>query len=109
MKILVCFLLVAVGVGGYWFGWRQGRATPRDRGRFRPPTAAEVFNLRSKCAELGQKILDGNLTGPALTQSQVSHYDPETNRCYVRLDVDTADLTVPPEKAYRDSYTSAHN
>jgi hypothetical protein len=59
------------------------------------PTAIEVFNLRSKCAELGQKILDGNTIGSALTQEQVSHYNPKTNRCYVELDVHTADLTKP--------------
>src|SRR5712692_1543143 len=58
-----------------------------------PPTATEVFNLRSKCAELGEKIMERNIIGSALTQSQVSHYDAETNRCYVELDVNTGDLT----------------
>jgi len=56
------------------------------------PTATEVFRLRSVCAELGEKILENNAIGPALTQDQVSHYDPRTNRCYVQLDVHTADL-----------------
>src|SRR5438045_110893 len=64
-----------------------------------PPTATEVFDLRSKCAELGQKIMDGNLIGSALRQDQVSHYNPETNRCYVQLDVSQADLT-----KYQDYY-----
>jgi hypothetical protein len=32
------------------------------------PTATEVFNLRSRCAALGERILEGNTIGPALTQ-----------------------------------------
>lgn len=58
-------------------------------------TATEIFNLRSECARLGQKILHGNIVGVALTQDQVSHYDPQTNRCYVQLTVQTADLSKP--------------
>jgi hypothetical protein len=57
------------------------------------PSATEIFNLRSKCAELGEKIMEGNHIGSALTQSQVSHYDSGTNRCYVELDVNVADLS----------------
>ena len=56
------------------------------------PAAAEIFALRSKCAELGEKLLAGNIIGNALTQSQISHYNPATNRCYVELDVHMADL-----------------
>jgi hypothetical protein len=59
---------------------------------FQLPTATEVFNLRSKCAALGEKILEDNFLGRSLTQSQVSHYDPQTNRCYVELTVQSADL-----------------
>jgi hypothetical protein len=54
-----------------------------------------VFHLRSECARLGKKIQDGNIVGVALTQDQVSHYDPQTNRCYVQLTVQTADLSKP--------------
>jgi hypothetical protein len=57
------------------------------------PTATEVFVLRSKCSELGDKIKDANLIGPALTQSVVSHYEPRTNRCYVQLTTQTANIT----------------
>lgn len=59
------------------------------------PTATEVFNLRSKCADLGEQILENNIVGVALTQSQTSHYDPKTNRCYVELTVQTGDTTRP--------------
>ena len=50
-----------------------------------PPTATEV------CAELGEKIMEENDIGMAL--SQVSRYDPRTNRCYVELIVVAADVT----------------
>jgi hypothetical protein len=58
-----------------------------------PPSATEVFHLRSECEALGENIMGGNIIGRALTQSQTSHYDPATNRCYVELNVNTADLT----------------
>jgi hypothetical protein len=40
-----------------------------------------------------EKIMNGNRIGIALTQEQVSHYDPKSNRCYVELTVHMADLT----------------
>jgi hypothetical protein len=58
-----------------------------------PPTATEIFRLRSECAALGRKILDENIVGPALTQTQISRYNPLTNRCYVELNAQTADNT----------------
>ena len=60
---------------------------------FLPPTATEIFDLRSKCAALGRKMLDQNVIGPALTQTQISRYQPLTNRCYVELNAQTADMT----------------
>jgi hypothetical protein len=62
---------------------------------FSPPTATEIFHLHSECAALGQKILDENVIGRALEQSQTSRYNPVTNRCYVELVVQSADLTKP--------------
>jgi hypothetical protein len=58
-----------------------------QQGDFRPPTATEVFNLRSKCAQLGEKIMEDQIIRPAYSVSQVSRYDPRTNRCYVEIDV----------------------
>ena len=55
--------------------------------------AAEVFRLRSACADLGQRILEDNAIGSALSKSQISNYNPRTNRCYVELIVQTADTT----------------
>ncbi len=57
------------------------------------PTATEVFRLRSECVVLGQKTLDSNTIGSVLTQSQISHYNPATNRCYVQLTVQSANLS----------------
>jgi uncharacterized protein YqfB (UPF0267 family) len=64
---------------------------------FPPPTATEIFHLRSECGALGKKILDAhaNIIGQALEKSQISHYNPQTNRCYVQLTVLTADTTDP--------------
>lgn len=58
----------------------------------RPPNAAEVFELRSKCATLGEVILENNWIGPALTQEVSTHYDERSNRCYAELDVHQAKL-----------------
>jgi len=66
---------------------------PVDAHSFRSPTASEVFNLRSKCAELGEKILKNTVFGAELTKHQLSHYEPKTNSCYVRLTVWNANLT----------------
>jgi hypothetical protein len=55
------------------------------------PTAAEIIQLRSTCAALGQQILEGNFIRLALYQEQFSRYNPRTNRCYVEMRVQTAD------------------
>ena len=39
--------------------------------------------------------MEENVIGIALSQSQESHYDPKTNRCYVQLTVMSADMTKP--------------
>jgi len=62
---------------------------------FRIPSASEAFELQSKCSQLGEKILQDNFIGSALTQEQISYYNPLDNRCYVELNVHTADLSNP--------------
>ena len=79
----------------------EGKKVAGDKensAHYRGPTAREVFDLRSKCATLGEKILADNMIGPALTQEQVTHYNPQTNRCYVKLEVSSADPTTPRDK-----------
>src|SRR5260370_14687977 len=63
-----------------------------DAPSLRSPTAAEVFNLRSKCAELGEKIMKNTVIRDDLKKEELSHYEPKTNRCYVRLTVWNATL-----------------
>ena len=81
--IVITFLLLS--------GCQKTPALTSNEVVFKAPTGAEVFHLRSECAKFGEKIMDGNIIGPALYQDQVSHYNPKTNRCYVELDVQMAD------------------
>src|SRR5262249_19590781 len=71
---------------------------------FRPPTATEVFELRSKCAALAEKLRGQYPVGIALTQDGVSHYDPKTNRCYVELSAQPADLSKTGETYSRSVF-----
>jgi hypothetical protein len=68
---------------------------PRQLNQPLQPTASEVFNLRSECAKLGDKLHEANIIGPALRDDALSRYDPNTNRCYVEITVHTADLDAP--------------
>jgi hypothetical protein len=63
-----------------------------DVSSFPAPTATEVFNLRSKCAELGEKIMKNTAIGDGLKKDELSHYEPKTNRCYVQLTIWNANL-----------------
>lgn len=49
------------------------------------PTATEVFHLRSECAALGEKMKNDPPVGWFGLASELSRYDPGTNRCYVEL------------------------
>lgn len=53
---------------------------------------------------MGEKVLENNIIGNALTQDQVSHYNPRDNRCYVKLTVSTADFTTPRERFESTAY-----
>jgi hypothetical protein len=44
--------------------------------------------LRSKCGELGEKILRDNPASPVIVPTVLSHYDHRTNRCFAELDND---------------------
>ncbi len=90
----VCLCVLGLACGSI------NQADPKSDTRQPVPSATEIFHLRSECAALGEKIMDANIIGVALTQSQTSHYDPKTNRCYVELAVNTADL-----QHYEDYYS----
>jgi hypothetical protein len=81
--------LLALSVLLFFSGCQKSAApiAPVEAPAFRSPTATEVFDLRSKCAELGEKILDHTVIGDAQKKDQISHYEPKTNRCYVQLTV----------------------
>ncbi len=84
---------------------RKNSADKETPSQNRAPTAAEVFDLRSKCAALGEKILNENVIGNALAQIQLTHYNPQTNRCYVRLEVSsTTKAAVAQGKFTNDLY-----
>lgn len=53
-----------------------------------PPTATEVFNLRSRCKEIADKKSENFFLGTPETivvASWTSKYDVKNNRCYVGL------------------------
>jgi hypothetical protein len=56
------------------------------------PTATEVFNLRSECARLGVKVLQGNPAESGFTDTELSDYKEQTNRCYVEVSSQPVDL-----------------
>jgi hypothetical protein len=95
--------LIALSVVLFFSGCQKSSAPIPTAGApsFRSPTATEVFNLRSKCAELGEKIMKDTVIGDALKKDQLSRYDPKTNRCYVQLTVWNADLTKGDENFQR--------
>jgi hypothetical protein len=68
----------------------------------------QLLTRRLECAELGEKIAEEYIiVGSALTQSQASHYDPRTNRCYVELIVQAADK--PTDYQHRVLYDGQTN
>lgn len=75
---------------------QANESTPQPISTFRMPTATEVFNLRSECAKLGKKIMEDNPSGNSnYYESQVSHYNPATNRCFVEVDHQITNEGVP--------------
>ena len=59
-------------------------------------SVTEEFHLRGECAALAEKMSPVyGLVGIALTSEVLSHYNPETNRCYV-------EVTVTKNPSYND-------
>ncbi len=69
-----------------------------------PPTATEIFNLRSLCTSLGEKLLQENALEPDFAHQQTSHYQPRTNRCYVEINVHSANIISPDYQLTRYLY-----
>ena len=72
----------------------KNKAEPKQEApHFPTRSAGELFELESKCNLLAQKVLENKSLGSLLSESQVSHYNPDDNRCYVEfksLDLRTA-------------------
>jgi hypothetical protein len=88
LKLATFFPLISAMLTVSWFS----AAISEERG-FQLPMATEVFQLRSACARLGEQLLEDNAVGAALTKEQVSHYNSQSNRCFVELTVHMADLS----------------
>ncbi|MHB8652561.1 MAG: hypothetical protein ACYDA9_01650 [Terriglobia bacterium] len=86
MKTVVVGLLALVLSTGCNQPHVQQKAQPSSS---RPRlSATEEFNLRGKCAALADEMAPGyGLVGAALNSEVLSHYNPETNRCYVQVTV----------------------
>jgi hypothetical protein len=84
MKTVVVGLLAIVFTTGCTQPQVQEKAQPSpSRPRL---STTEEFNLRGKCAVLADEMAPSyGLVGPALTSEVLSHYNPETNRCYVQV------------------------
>lgn len=68
----------------------QSQPTPTKSRSLYPNglTAVQVFDLRTKCAEMVEKkksILAGFNDSEILTATARSHYNPDTNRCYAEI------------------------
>jgi hypothetical protein len=81
MRIVIVLLVAAIPLA-FWMGERRGE-TNIDHA-----SQSETFNLRSRCAELGERILKSNPASPQINPAVLSHYDSRTTRCYVELDND---------------------
>jgi hypothetical protein len=64
-------------------GCREPQPSERA-GEFQKLTATELFNLRSKCADLADRIRDGKIE-PGARLKVTSRYDRGSNRCYADL------------------------
>jgi hypothetical protein len=62
----------------------EDKSSSRER-----PTATELFNLRSKCTELGDALLKSK----GIDADFTSRYDLSSNRCYVRVSHSVAGST----------------
>lgn len=98
MRFIGAILLVLVTIAGLASCEKTAAdvaIAPTPQPAYTLPTATEAFHLQSECVKLGEKITEDDFIGPALTKSQVSRYNPKTNRCYVSLTAMTADLSGP--------------
>jgi hypothetical protein len=66
-------------------------------------TATEVFNSRTKCAQLGLELAETMMRGSAIHGVTISSYSAKSNRCYITLE-DTSRLGTPRQHTLRSLY-----
>jgi len=68
----------------------------KPSGSQRPaPSATELFNLRTKCSELGDKLLTLTPVQTPFVHEQTSRFDLRENRCYVDVFVHKQGIREP--------------
>lgn len=92
VALAVCFLVAPVAVAR-----ADGPAQPLA-------SATEEARFRSACTASGEQILAANFVRLAVSQEQVSRYDPRTSRCYVEMRVQTLDRQEHVERFGRFLY-----
>ena|SRR6266446_2281928 len=83
--MLKCILALGLLAGCGSSGVAPPVAETQSAAGQKTPTATEVFNLRQKCFELGEKIDKEMFHGPSVSQYAISNYSAKNNRCYVKL------------------------
>ena len=91
--VIASVILSAAYLGGEHFQKDKVPQNPTE-------SIATIFHLRTECGELGQKLLTANILQSGLSHSYQSHYDITTNRCYVELNIFSADGTVDNDMLY---------
>ena len=100
MKLNNCLLLWILGIITVFNLSLSSQSKASPTGQINQlPTATEIFNLRSECTKLAEKLLkkssayDRNYGDKSLSYDQVSNYNPEKNRCFVELAVHPLDIS----------------
>jgi hypothetical protein len=82
-------IIVSILIAGAFLGCsssQPNQSTPEPQRSSKLPTATEVFNLRTKCAQLGREVDEYMFHGPVIDRETLSNYSIKSNRCYVTLD-----------------------
>jgi hypothetical protein len=78
--------------------------TSESLAQAKPPTPYELFNLRTACLELGEKLLAKLPTRKGIEKTQSAHYNPKINRCYVEVYFNSEDMGKPGFRSERILY-----
>jgi hypothetical protein len=65
----------------------------------------EIFDVKLKCQQLGEKMLEEDHSGSYWYVSVTTNYDFVNHHCYIKRDASTADYTKEPHKIH----TSLHD